>query len=904
MLTITDLLDHVVIKQKAYADKIDRALKAKGIDAFKEFQQLLEAYLGNDSLVSYTYTIDDLTPYTQNIHQISMMLRSSDGPYAMQRFLTEEQLKELLLKKRVDTVVNYVEKNPYYRLLLGLPSLITKEVYDEVTKSVVVTHEENEAEFYYIKDKIVGADTSIPVHKWTRDQKKLLSTYKFPEADLARYPYLKYLPKTIDIFRLRNGDYFELVWTDIKRGTKNIRMLPFIEHYRLVRNFYMANHLSIYDLQNSEYYERIQCVLLFLATLANTNARYPLDKLDNTVLKVDEVYQLFGSYGIPKFRFTPKYLNAVAAKLNSFIYEKGTNKDLEDISKVFNDIKLFKYFLIKSVTPGMENLDPNDPKYINNPSKYNEDKYTLRYVKTPLDVDEPYEYINEDNVVDFREVAEADKLWGDPSSPDDKKLEKELKNTEFAWVESKYLGIDNTIKLGWDSLKAATLTRWIFENRGKLNRYKLYYEYADVETDIYSLLVYLQCLIFKKFNKRPDIPDTLNTVWKLITIAEDIDREAIVPILETLHPRAVKNESNTEFNNTYINDMFFKDMSYADLNLVLSEYYNRHALYENTRITGKMMHIDPEREIRERSEYRNDNLYYTNTDDRASFLAEEEDYTAMLADGVTTYEIRPRNIHKKNIVDFLNGNNPDELMHNLYSKFEVNFNIITYLHELRNKAKTYKEYQSVDALLRAFHIGKKMEEMFTYHNADGTKKVFTDMEEYLATLHPKNVAFIQRMKELEDDTENRLAGYNNEIVEVINTMREALNPDYHHNSDDALNLLQTIYADNEVLNYLETLVTFFKSYTQDIVTKGVKYLLDDGNNVIKALDQIDQHLKINEWDFGSVFLMMNQYPTEVIDIIRYKTRLEEEVVAGERVEYYCNISHRWVELVSSGLKLT
>ena len=70
----------------------------------------------------------------------------------------------------------------------------------------------------------------------------------------------------------------------------------------------------------------------------------------------------------------------------------------------------------------------------------NKDKYELFFVKAPLSADDPYEYMQkEENVIPYMDVVSKDPRWG----VENDKLEDTLKDWEFSYSESKYLGLNN-----------------------------------------------------------------------------------------------------------------------------------------------------------------------------------------------------------------------------------------------------------------------------------------------------------------------------------------------------------------------------------------------------------------------------------------------------------------------------
>ena len=84
-----------------------------------------------------------------------------------------------------------------------------------------------------------------------------------------------------------------------------------------------------------------------MAAMADYNANIPIQRLKNNEIDESEIYLLFESYGLPKFDFSQKYLLEIANRINTLTYKKGTKDGLQLISKMFEEISIYKYYIVK-----------------------------------------------------------------------------------------------------------------------------------------------------------------------------------------------------------------------------------------------------------------------------------------------------------------------------------------------------------------------------------------------------------------------------------------------------------------------------------------------------------------------------------------------------------------------------
>ena len=506
MITLRDVINSVVIKRSILADTIDKQLTEEtGYSPRLAFVEYRDAYNKTDTIASYTFYMNDLVQYSNDPVILNMMVR--DNRYIYQ-YLTDSQIEDLLDAKRKEILNEYVEYNEYYRTILGLPRM-------KVQGGTLV---EDESWYVYLPSdvKLQGVDVTVPVHKMTELQRRSISASGELDKLLVKYPrheYLKYLDKNVTVIDVREAREFDIIYAD----TSSSKVRYFVDHYRAVRNNFLVNYYDEYSAIKYTFYEPLQCVNLIMATIANVNAYIPRSQLDSETIDEDQIYNLFSSYGVPKFDFSIEYLQKLAQKINMVTREKGTKQVLLDISKTFNEINIFKFFLWKRINPNVNDMTLPD-----------KDKYELFYVKAPIMADDPYEYIKDtNNLTPFMDMAKDDPKWG----IDDDKMEDEIKAMDFSYSEGKYLSMNNKIDLVTYTFRMGHFIRYVIEHEQAFKDIKFYVDTASYEATLFELITYLQCLVYRKLSIKPDIPDTMSGLIHLYGIRYNIDYQRLKDLL-------------------------------------------------------------------------------------------------------------------------------------------------------------------------------------------------------------------------------------------------------------------------------------------------------------------------------------------------------------------------------------
>ena len=726
MITIQEIATGVAVKRTILAQKMDQGLaKEFNFDPRIYYQGYRDAYFEADTHMGYRFTIDEIAKYCDDIRLVNKMVADNT---LVSSYLSKEDLDKLVADKRRDTLENYVEVNNYYRMYLGLPP-IEKDKYGNYIDAPEYV--------LYNKVPISGVDITKPVHKYNATERSLFSVSGELAKMIIANPkanYLRYLDKDVDIVSLRDANEFDIIWYD----KNDAKIRDFVEHYRAVRNQFMRSHYRELDAIQYPYYEGFICTYLLMAAMADYNANIPIQRLRNNEIDESEIYLLFESYGLPKFNFSQKYLLEIANRINTLTYKKGTKDGLQLISKMFEEISIYKYYIVKRLKDqGIHNYD----------GMSNKEKYELFFVKTPLSADDPYEYMQkEENVIPYMDIVSKDPRWG----VENDKLEDTLKDWDFSYSESKYLGLNNKIEISTFSLEMAYFYRYIIEHKEIMSKLKLYLDTVDVQADLFELITYMQALIFRKFKVSPDIPDTLSSVIYMYSIKNKVD--------------------------------------YDRLKLIFREHFKYHENKAN--IDG---FID---------------------------LLDNQEYT-------------------------LNG---------IMDTFEINYKIVEYLYNLRASLTKFEDYDMVDSIIKAITFGEKIPEL--YNNK-------TNLEDFLSTYNAHSSKYVVRINELVTSPDPS-AAISNEITVIINLLKEQVDNLRHKKLLSLFDTAQNLYSDLDVIKYLEQIIDFYKSYTQDIIDRGVVYNMSDITDGLQIVEELKIRLDLKDWEVFTLSLLFTGDNTEYV----------------------------------------
>ena len=260
---------------------------------------------------------------------------------------------------------NHVEKNNYYRALIGLPPMDSKgNVYED---TLIHSYDPNTESFIEFGETYINkAPTNIyPKYHWRQEFYKydaydvsILEEYDLINEFIAacggnihqpRYRYLKYLgDEKLNLYECRKAGNFELI--GMTTVDDQIIKGKFSDIFNVNRDYVIrAVYSDAYKFQ-SDYYNKFIIIFILINTIMDMLTGIPDLIINRDVFDARCIKYLFESFGIPYYGEIPiKYQQAMLKNLNILIKFKSSTKNMVDICSLFGfrDVKVFGYYLMK-----------------------------------------------------------------------------------------------------------------------------------------------------------------------------------------------------------------------------------------------------------------------------------------------------------------------------------------------------------------------------------------------------------------------------------------------------------------------------------------------------------------------------------------------------------------------------
>lgn len=502
------LLNNLVVKQ------VKRANEDPNEPFYsKYFEEYMTALEQLDTIRDYPNMLDRslLKYYKPDIsdREIATILQEPEEIYSI--FTFEEHTK-LMTELRRQRVVDYVELNPYYRMLLGVPPINTPP-----------------EEFVYYKGKVVHEMNYGEILNLKRSGALDVIRQANPKAE-----YLKYIDKKINLIEARRAKQFEVIWSP-----KSDEFNVYREMYNRERKVWMTTYHQEHLTDSTDFNEAMELTILKLRAIIYHIIYSYTTPLGKTSFSREESEDLYKSFGLTFPQHMPdSYRNATTYVLNYLVMYKGTNYVLEFITrKLFSGLNLYKYFIRKrrkpnvEAKPGMKPEDLYDVDFILKPFRATNpyDDISDQKTKTYLTKDEAYnknfenmEYSNVENsykqteekemILTYDEVKLLDPRWSDSDE-----LKRAVFEEPFSYVESKYLAVDNIVDIHEITLGLSVVHRYFLKHRENLKRVNLTYNGTGLMHNFWDLWVYYNALITYAVSKFDDKPgDTVDWVNKIM----------------------------------------------------------------------------------------------------------------------------------------------------------------------------------------------------------------------------------------------------------------------------------------------------------------------------------------------------------------------------------------------------
>lgn len=439
--SFSELVENIEIKYDYMVEKYETTEMQRYADTY------MDAVLEKDTFDMYEYSYEELIAV--GIHDVDILRGAVGGDNSI---IPIKYHDKLLTNKRLYIISTYEEPNNYYRMYHGLPDV------------------EDEKKFYPTDGMcdLYNIDKSIPIHE-IRDYYNSISD-KYGDRIISNiegsgyidelikaHPdkkYLKFIGKRrISILRLRQTKNFQILYLD--PGTvKHIVYHEFIQLYNQCRDYfvyvcYIREFRTFID-----YYDNFIAMCIMVMTIQQLVAKQMQLSTNREFFDIYAVKMLYQNYGIPyNLYLDDDTQSRIAKNLNILIQEKATDKCLYDIAAVLgfgNNFNVFKYYLSKEhkldsygvpIFKTRENFNTDTGEVEIIPDY--EEMYDLYFHRTELnDEDFTNTFNSTINRSEYNEVTEADPYWWKDSN-----LYKKIYETEYNYVESKYLSLSVSYRM-------------------------------------------------------------------------------------------------------------------------------------------------------------------------------------------------------------------------------------------------------------------------------------------------------------------------------------------------------------------------------------------------------------------------------------------------------------------------
>ncbi len=498
----------------------------------------------------------------------------------------KDKVTEFLRNKYIE---EYVELNPYYRMLHGLPPTLTQQDFIDPTS---------------LPNNII-IDTSKPIHEMDNSEVSILEQYgildEMIEEDPDNRQYMRYLgKKKIDYYLARRANRFDVLY------------IPSIDSdsiYQMYRDKIDEN--KFYTLRtvyseafkyNSDYYDNFIAIFIVFITMIDIISRVQEFIARKEIFDIRSVQYIFKSYGVPFFEEIPlKYQISMVKNLHTLLKYKSTSICMVDICSLFgfDNIKIFKYYLLKD-----RKIDISTGEYVYSESEDPDQKlmeeYELKFLKLPLD-EKLQDYIRSaTNYADYDEIVDSDAKWD--GGLDHNSIIKEILKEEFNFVRTKYISIDTIYEIAKMSTQQSYFFNFLYDNVDLESQLTIKIPYINPSTsfNVSNVFTLLTTLSFKYYNKVKDtIMDTHSKVLyingfnfkaDLATLANEISPKTlggvVVDARSTIHAReqlekfkiptstipSFNEMMDIYINNLEVRDELLKGMQEADSKKVYDVY--------------------------------------------------------------------------------------------------------------------------------------------------------------------------------------------------------------------------------------------------------------------------------------------------------------------------------------------
>lgn len=495
------ILDNLTIKYAYLAEKNETLETKQKADEYLIALQKKDTFLSYNDYTETEYENVGITDYS--------IIR--DGLAGMVRSIPEKYRESLLLLRRDRVLNSFEEENNYYRELNGYPNIEDKD-YFYITKDM--------ADEY-------GIDNTIPIHK-IQDYYNNIHTgdgdYYISLVEGSGYldtlinansdkVYLKYIGSNrISIMDARYAKNFQVI--QLKHGSiKFVVYDQFMQVYEQCREYFVKTTFVSTFRSFIDYYDNFIAMCIMIMTIQQLIMKQISLGVQRAFFDIFAIKALYQAYNIPyNLCLDEETQNDIMQNLNLLVQNKATNKVVYDIASIlgFSNINVYKYYLSKErkfdiygvpIVAWTKKFN-NDTGEIDTVPDY-EKMYDIYFQKADLKSEDFItSFMDDVNKVKYEEVTQGDPFWWE-----DQNLYDRIWQTEYNFVESKYLSLGISYSLTDMMFENIVLMKMIIEKEDELDdlRITLPKILENTEVPLFDVIILLICLTASKHHLNGEI---------------------------------------------------------------------------------------------------------------------------------------------------------------------------------------------------------------------------------------------------------------------------------------------------------------------------------------------------------------------------------------------------------------
>lgn len=731
---------------------------------------------------------------TEEFMKAGITDRDAISYYQHNRFDVPTEFQSKLLSLRRERELNeYVETNNYYRMLTGLPDI-------------------GDTDFVYVPKDLCeqfNIPEDVPVHeigsKLGNYYLTLLNGVGFFDDIVKKYPDKEYLKHTgknlITLSYARRAKNFSILSVD-QEGIMESTYREFVRSYEKARIYFMSVVYTYEFRSIIPYYDNFIALCIFIMAIQQVSVRGIKNAVEREFYDEYMVKLLYETYGLPYFsKIDQETQKQICQNLNLLVQNKATNKVILDIASLlgFSDISIYQYYLIKE-----HNFDDRGrpiiktKKQINTATGKMEEVYDREAMMSVYfqKVDLKETNIKEALTDPVNRVSYSDVTYYDPFWWEDDDLHSEIWDRSYNYLETKYLGSTIPYRMTEILFQSVILLRMIMQKHDELSDLTILIpKITDSAVKLSDVVILFFALISKK----------MGISGQILTLPSKIAH-----VLETTDQIINKETDHIEILNFNF-DAFSKD-NIEETKAILEPYFKRR---DYRVVNGHDVDLMPDG--------KQDISAPTH---KVSYTMDETDMDEFI--GYITKLSIP------------NGT-PEEKRSALNKIFENVEALYLFLTYHMSKTTDMNEYYALKKFYETAFYSNETAKMFEVDTEDGRRPAKT-FEEYFLYTDANIYDFLQKL----DEEPDKIYSY---IDHIIYKMEEVVNNvGYLYTLND---------GSSPLVDLLQILITFFKSYIMDFVDMSSLMIIDwEMENTIRFFGNVEHILKKDEIEehFGKDFM--------------------------------------------------